>query len=57
VAATLAMPTLPDGDATRYRVVAATWPSPEAEPVAPILEDGYVALAQQHSLAAAETAA
>jgi ABC-2 type transport system ATP-binding protein len=48
---------LPDGDAMRYRVVAATRPSPEAEPVAPTLEDGYVALAQQHSLAAAEPAA
>jgi ABC-2 type transport system ATP-binding protein len=48
---------LPDGGATRYRIVAATRPSADAEPVAPTLEDGYVALAQQHSLTAAESAA
>ncbi len=48
---------LPEGEGTRYRVVAAARPSPDAEPVAPTLEDGYVALAQQHSFAAAEPAA
>jgi len=48
---------LPDGGATRYRIVAAARPSPEAEPVAPSLEDGYVALAQYHSLTAADSAA
>jgi ABC-type multidrug transport system ATPase subunit len=48
---------LPEGEGTRYRVVAATRPSSDAEPVAPTLEDGYVALAQQHSFAAAEPAA
>jgi len=48
---------LPHDGATRYRVVAAAQPSSDAEPVAPTLEDGYVALAQQHSLTAAESAA
>jgi ABC-2 type transport system ATP-binding protein len=45
------------GGTTRYRVVSATRPSPDADPVAPTLEDGYVALAQQHSIAAPEPAA
>jgi ABC-2 type transport system ATP-binding protein len=48
---------LPDGDGTRYRVVASARPSPDAEPVAPTLEDGYVALAQRHLLTAVEPAA
>ena len=48
---------LPQDGATRYRVIAETRPSAEAEPVAPTLEDGYVALAQQHSPNAAEPAA
>jgi ABC-2 type transport system ATP-binding protein len=48
---------LPDGGMTRYRIVAATPPSADAQLVAPTLEDGYVALAQQHSLTAAEPAA
>jgi hypothetical protein len=43
--------------ATRYRIVAATRPSSDAQPVDPTLEDGYVLLAQQHSLTAAESAA
>jgi ABC-type multidrug transport system ATPase subunit len=48
---------LPHDGATRYRVVATTRPSADAQPVAPTLEDGYVLLAQQHSLTAAESAA
>ena len=48
---------LADAGTTRYRVVSATRPSPDADPVAPTLEDGYVALAQQHSIAAPEPAA
>jgi ABC-2 type transport system ATP-binding protein len=48
---------LPHDGATRYRIVAATRPAADAEPVAPTLEDGYVALAQQHRLTAAETTA
>jgi hypothetical protein len=40
----------------RYRIVAPTRPSAGAEPVAPNLEDGYVALAQRHSLTTAEAA-
>jgi ABC-2 type transport system ATP-binding protein len=48
---------LPDGGATRYRIVAPARPSPDAEPVAPTLEDGYVSLARQHDLTAAEPAA
>jgi ABC-2 type transport system ATP-binding protein len=48
---------LPHDGATRYRIVAATRPSADAEPVAPTLEDGYVFLAQQHSLTAAGSAA
>jgi ABC-type multidrug transport system ATPase subunit len=46
---------LPQDGGTRYRIVAATRPAPGAEPVAPTLEDGYVALAQQHRLTAVET--
>jgi ABC-2 type transport system ATP-binding protein len=42
---------------TSYRVVSATRPSPDADPVAPTLEDGYVALAQQQGIAAPEPAA
>jgi ABC-type multidrug transport system ATPase subunit len=41
---------------TRYRIVAATRPATDAEPAAPTLEDGYVALAQQHSLATGSAA-
>jgi ABC-type multidrug transport system ATPase subunit len=48
---------LPHDGGTRYRIVAPTRPAPGAEPVAPTLEDGYVALAQQHRLTAAETTA
>jgi ABC-2 type transport system ATP-binding protein len=48
---------LPQDGATRYRIVAPARPAATAEPVAPTLEDGYVALAQQHSLAAAEPVA
>jgi ABC-type multidrug transport system ATPase subunit len=48
---------LPHDGGTRYRVVAPTRPAPGAEPVAPTLEDGYVALAQQHRLTAVETTA
>jgi ABC-2 type transport system ATP-binding protein len=48
---------LPHDGGTRYRIVAATRPAPGAEPVAPTLEDGYVALAQQHRLTAAGTTA
>ena len=48
---------LPHDGATRYRIVAATRPSADAQPVVPTLEDGYVLLAQQHSLTAAESAA
>ena len=48
---------LPGSDGTHYRVVAPSRPSPDAEPVAPTLEDGYVALAQRHSLTAVEPAA
>jgi ABC-2 type transport system ATP-binding protein len=48
---------LPHEGVTRYRIVAATRPAAGAEPVAPTLEDGYVALAQQHRLTAAETTA
>src|SRR5262245_16898009 len=44
---------LPLGGATRYRIVSTTRPSPDAEPVAPTLEDGYVALGQRQSHAAA----
>jgi len=40
---------LPQDGATRYRIVAPTAPAAGAEPVPPTLEDGYVALAQQHS--------
>jgi hypothetical protein len=47
----------PHDGATRYRIVAATRPSADSEPVVPTLEDGYVLLAQQHSLTAAESAA
>jgi hypothetical protein len=40
---------LPHADGTtRYRIVARTPPSAEAEPITPTLEDGYIALAQQH---------
>jgi hypothetical protein len=40
---------LPQGDGTtRYRIVAGTTPAAGAEPIAPTLEDGYIALAQQH---------
>jgi len=35
---------LPEGNGMRYRLVAPTVPSPQAEPVAPTLEDGYLAL-------------
>jgi ABC-2 type transport system ATP-binding protein len=35
---------LPDAHGVRYRVVAPTLPSPDAEPLAPTLEDGYLAL-------------
>jgi ABC-type multidrug transport system ATPase subunit len=35
---------LPHETGMRYRIVAATRPSPEAEPVRPSLEDGYLAL-------------
>jgi ABC-2 type transport system ATP-binding protein len=45
---------LPQGGATRYRIVAAVRPSADAEPVPPSLEDGYVALAQRHSLTDAD---
>ena len=48
---------LPHDGATRYRIVAATRPSTDAQPIVPTLEDGYVRLAQQHSLTAAESAA
>jgi ABC-type multidrug transport system ATPase subunit len=48
---------LPGADGTRYRVVAPSRPSPDAEQVAPTLEDGYVALSQRHSLTLAEPAA
>jgi len=48
---------LPHDGATRYRIVAATRPAADAEPTAPTLEDGYVALAQQHRLTATETTA
>src|SRR5215468_8083259 len=48
---------LPRDGATQYRVVAATRPSPDAEPVQPTLEDSYVALAQQHSRESADSAA
>jgi ABC-2 type transport system ATP-binding protein len=48
---------LPHDGATRYRIVAATRPSTAAQPIVPTLEDGYVLLAQQHSLTAAESAA
>jgi len=48
---------LPHDGATRYRIVAATRPSTDAQPIVPTLEDGYVFLAQQHSLTAAESAA
>jgi len=48
---------LPHDGATRYRIVAATRPSTDAQPIVPTLEDGYVLLAQQHSLTAAESAA
>ncbi|GAA4470482.1 ABC transporter ATP-binding protein [Phytohabitans houttuyneae] len=37
---------LPADGGLRYRVVAPTPPAPGAEPVAPTLEDGYLALAQ-----------
>jgi ABC-2 type transport system ATP-binding protein len=43
---------LPQDGATRYRIVAPTRPSADADPVAPTLEDGYIALAQQHRLTA-----
>ena len=40
---------LPQADGTtRYRIVAGTPPAVDAEPIAPTLEDGYIALAQQH---------
>jgi ABC-type multidrug transport system ATPase subunit len=42
---------------TRYRVIAAARPAADAEPLAPTLEDGYVALAQQHSLTSADSVA
>jgi len=48
---------LPRDGATQYRVVAATRPSPDAEPVQPTLEDSYVALAQQHGRESADSAA
>jgi ABC-2 type transport system ATP-binding protein len=48
---------LPHDGGTHYRIVAPTRPAPAAEPVAPTLEDGYVALAQQHRLTAVETTA
>jgi len=43
---------LPQDGATRYRIVAPTRPSADADPVAPTLEDGYIALAQQYRLTA-----
>jgi ABC-type multidrug transport system ATPase subunit len=43
---------LPQDGATRYRIVAPSRPAPDAEPLDPVLEDGYVALAQRHSLTA-----
>ena len=40
---------LPQADGTtRYRIVAGNPPAVHAEPIAPTLEDGYIALAQQH---------
>ena len=48
---------LPHDGAIRYRIVAPTRPAADAEPLPPTLEDGYVALAQQHRLAAARTTA
>jgi ABC-2 type transport system ATP-binding protein len=45
---------LPHERGMRYRVVAITRPSSDAEAVDPTLEDGYLALAQQHSLTTAE---
>ena len=47
----------PHDGATRYRIVDAPRPSADSEPVVPTLEDGYVLLAQQHSLTPAESAA
>ncbi|MEU6075354.1 ATP-binding cassette domain-containing protein [Micromonospora sp. NPDC047074] len=45
------------GDGFRYRVVSPTRPAPEAAPVPPTLEDGYVALMRRHaSTRAAEPA-
>ncbi len=35
-----------NADGTRYRVVSAEPPAPEATPVAPMLEEGYVAFMQ-----------
>jgi ABC-type multidrug transport system ATPase subunit len=48
---------LPDGDGTRYRVIAPSPPTDHADAVPPTLEDGYVALMRQHSLSAAGSAA
>ena len=39
-------------DGTRYRVVSAERPAPDAVPVAPTLEEGYVALMRRLSPAA-----
>jgi len=48
---------LPETGGTRYRVVSAVRPYSSAEPVAPTLEDAYVALSQQHSPVDAEPVA
>ena len=40
---------VPDDAGMRYRVVAPTQPDPDAEPVEPNLEDGYLALAQSRT--------
>jgi ABC-type multidrug transport system ATPase subunit len=49
---------LPQADAaTRYRIVAATAPASDAEPATPTLEDGYIALAQQHAAAPGDVVA
>ncbi|MEO3928788.1 ABC transporter ATP-binding protein [Micromonosporaceae bacterium B7E4] len=44
-------------DGTHYRVVSPTRPSPDAVPVAPSLEDGYVALMQRATSSPASTRA
>ena len=49
---------LPQADGTtRYRIVAGTPPAVDAEPIAPTLEDGYIALAQQHRAVAEDVVA